>query len=264
MHCFRHGCPSFHQPPGTLLEDLQKLVLVRWTLSALKGIDRVLAPSAYMRDQLRLNGIPDSRLEILPPFLQTGLGTPALPSRSRLILYAGRVDETKGIRPFLHSLARIPQIPWDAEVAGDGPQLESARALARELGIADRVRFLGQLPAEILGNRLSQARLFVMPSLAPESFGLSGLEALASGLPVVAFDSGGIAEWLQDGAGGYRVPRGDIAAMAQRIGQLLQDDKLADHLGRLGRQLATRFDRNQHLARLGSIYSKLVRLQTTF
>jgi glycosyltransferase involved in cell wall biosynthesis len=91
----------------------------------------------------------------------------------------------------------------------------------------------------------------------PESFGLTGLEALACGTPVVAFDAGGITEWLADGATGFVVPWGDVSALADRTRQILEDDALEERLSRAGRQHAQRFSLERHMNRLGEIYTEI-------
>ena len=103
----------------------------------------------------------------------------------------------------------------------------------------ERVEFLGQLPVDALAHVLGAARVVVMPSLMPECFALTGLEALACGTPVVAIDSGGITEWLDDGVTGFVVQWGDVSALAARVRQLLEDNLLVERLGRQSQQHAS-------------------------
>lgn len=255
-HCFRHGCYPFHHTPAGVIENLQKFLLVGWELALLRRLDRVLVPSAYMHEQLRLNGFPAHRLEKMPLFLHADFAPPDRPATTRRIVFAGRIDEAKGIRQFLDCLVRLSRTAWTAQVAGSGPFLAEAKAIAGRHGLTGRVEFLGQLPMDALAHVLGAARVVVMPSLMPESFGLTGLEALACGSPVVAFDSGGISEWLEDGETGFLVPWGDVETLAARVWQLLEDDVLAETLGRRGRQRAQQFDLERHMNRLCEIYAE--------
>ncbi len=255
-HCFRHHCYPFHRTPASAMENLCKFVLVGWQLMLLRRLDRVLVPSAYIHQQLLMNGFSAHRLERMPLFLHADFAAPDHDVTTRNIVFAGRIDEAKGFRQFLECLARLSTTVWTAQVAGSGPFLTEAKAIAARLGLMGRIEFLGHVPADSLAQVLGAARVVVMPSLMPESFGLTGLEALACGVPVVAFDSGGIAEWLEDGVTGFLVRWGDVSALAARVRQLLEDDALAERLGRQGRQHAARFDRERHMNRLCEIYAE--------
>jgi len=255
-HCFRHGCYPFHRTPSGIIDNLQKVLLVGWELASLRRLERVLVPSAYMHEQLRLNGIPAYRLETIPLFVHADFA-PRDRAQTRAVVFAGRVEESKGMRQFLDCLARLSALSWTAQVVGDGPFLTEARAIAGRYGLAQRVEFLGRLPGAALAQVLGTARVVVMPSLMPESFGLTGLEALACGTPVVAFDSGGITEWLADGLTGFVVPWGDVSALADRVRQTLENDLLAERLGRAGRQHAQRFNLESHMSRLAEIYAEI-------
>jgi glycosyltransferase involved in cell wall biosynthesis len=110
------------------------------------------------------------------------------------------------------------------------------------LGLRDRVRFHGFVPREIMKEFTLQASVLVVSSVWPEPFGLVGPEALSYGVPVVAFDAGGIREWLIDGENGFLVPWMDTDAMGERVERLLRDKELARRLGRRGREMVN----NQH------------------
>jgi len=120
-------------------------------------------------------------------------------------------------------------------MVGDGPEHDGAIRLAHELGVADRVRFLGLQSdiATLLGN----GDLFLFPS-EYESFGLAVLEAMASGLPVVCSDGGGLPEVMVQGRTGYLCPVGDVETMAQRAMEVLENPALSQELGRAGRARA--------------------------
>jgi glycosyltransferase involved in cell wall biosynthesis len=256
-HCFRHGCYPFHQSTANVFTNAQRFFLVGWEMAQTRKLDRIVVHSGYMRDQLLLNGFPADRIATLPLFTSLPHPPPGPGRRKRRIGFAGRIDESKGIRQFLASLAKLPPGDWTAQVAGDGPFLAEAKAIAVREGLRDRVEFLGRLQDRSLTEMLASAYVIVMPSLVPESFGLAGLEALACGTPVVAFDSGGISEWLIDGKTGFVVPWRDVEALAQRLAQLLADEDLAQTLGRQGRQQAARFDIARHMEKLCDIYQEV-------
>jgi len=107
--------------------------------------------------------------------------------------------------------------------------------LAVALGIADRIQFTGWLDDP--ESCFADCDVVVFPSRWQEPFGLSGAEALAHGVPVVAFDTGGVREWLDDGRGGFVVPEKDLQAMADKLDTLASDSALRREMGENGRRL---------------------------
>ncbi len=111
-------------------------------------------------------------------------------------------------------------------IVGHGPERERLGALARDLGIGERVRFSGPVSEARLVQYYRAADLCVLPSLALEGFGLVVLEALACGTPVMASDAGGLPEALAGLRGDLVVPQGDEGALASRLGRVLDDASL--------------------------------------
>lgn len=145
----------------------------------------------------------------------------------------------------------------DAEfiICGDGIHLGRMRKLAERLGVQQRVSFKGWLDPEELGDELAEASVVVMPSLWPEPFGLVGIEAMAAGRPVVASETGGVVDWLQDGVTGIGVRPGDAPALARALNQLLDDPDEQQALGAAGKKVVdSRFSPERHLAALLACY----------
>jgi glycosyltransferase involved in cell wall biosynthesis len=114
------------------------------------------------------------------------------------------------------------------------------------------------LPGE-LGEFYREATVFVMGSLWPEPFGMAGPEAMRYGLPVVAFDAGGIREWLTDGENGYLIPWKDANLFAARLDQLLRDKTLARRLGRSAFEAVQRYDSCRQINRLQELFETAAR-----
>jgi glycosyltransferase involved in cell wall biosynthesis len=221
---------------------------------------RLLTNSHYMRAQLVLAGLPPDRTEVL--YLFTRSNTPEQPprplpaateaflarSQDPLVLSPARlVLPDKGVDHLLTALGAV-RGPFRAVVAGTGPAEAWLREKARAEGLAERVHFTGWLESGAIETLYARADLVVCPSVWDEPFGLVGIEAYAHGKPVVAFDVGGIPEWLLDGETGFLVPRKDTGAMAAAIDRLLADSALRARLGAAGRDLErTRFSRERHL-----------------
>ena len=150
----------------------------------------------------------------------------------RMVMVA-RFEEQKDHPALFRALARLQELPWSVDLVGDGPLSGAAEALAAELGIAHRLRFLGLRTdvAEILRD----AQLFLLISNW-EGFPRSILEAMRAGLPVVASDVGGVSEAVVDGLTGYVVGRGDTNALHLRLAELLNAPDLRARMGAAGRQ----------------------------
>lgn len=141
-------------------------------------------------------------------------------------------------------------------LVGDGPDQQPARLLARELGIHDRVRFLGERDA--LPELLAPADVFVLTS-SEESFGLSALESMSCGTPVVATDVGGVREVVENGVTGLLAGLDDVAGFAQNLRALLFDRDRARAMGVAARNAAVaRFAREQVIPRYEAVYQRVL------
>jgi phosphatidyl-myo-inositol dimannoside synthase len=164
---------------------------------------------------------------------------------NRWLLTVARLDPHKGVDVVLQALPAIFARAADARyaVAGDGPDGERLRQLAERIGIADRVRFLGAVSDRDLPGLYNAATVYVGASriserIGVEGFGISFVEASASGLPVVGGNSGGVPDAVRDGETGFLVPPEDPAALAAAVNRLLGDADLARRIGAAGRRAA--------------------------
>ncbi|MBT1157917.1 glycosyltransferase [Aminobacter anthyllidis] len=137
-----------------------------------------------------------------------------------------RLTEKKGIEFALRALAGMqaarPEIDWSYTVIGGGELLDAMKQLAAELGISGRVAFLGPRPHAEVKQRLSEAHVFVLPSVRAGDGDLEGIpvalmEAMAAGLTVVSTYHSGIPELVEDGKTGLLAPERDVAALAQKL-----------------------------------------------
>jgi glycosyltransferase involved in cell wall biosynthesis len=186
------------------------------------------------------------------PLFTTQLeAAPPLPAEPRL-LFVGRLETGKGIELLLESLVFLPDV--SLEVVGDGGRAPAARALAKRLGLGERVRFHGWCSGAALESHYARARAVVVPSVWPEPFGLAGIEAMARARPVVAVNRGGIPEWLEEGETGFLAdPTPEALAAAAR--RLLDDLPLARRLGARARERCReRFSPGAHWEQLGRAY----------
>ena len=238
MACYRHLCFIQRAKPGARLPVHLALVSTRrQAIAAHRDVRRFIVGSRWMRDELTMNGIDPARVEVLPPVPMALSKTSALaPSREPEVLFVGQVIRGKGVDLMLRALASVPP-PWHATIVGTGNHLDTCKALASELGLAEQVEFAGWIDHSRLEQYYARAALSLVPSRWPEPFGMVGIEAMARGRPVVAFDAGGIPDWLDDGVTGLLAPQADVQTLGAHITRLLADPDLA---ARLGRQAATR------------------------
>ena len=144
------------------------------------------------------------------------------------ICSVARFDTPKDHRTLLEALALLREQPWHLDLVGDGPEQDAMRRLAREKGLAGRVKFHGYLDDP--SGLLAQSQLFVLSSRS-EAFPRSILEALRAGLPVVASDVGGVGEAIANGVTGLLVPAGNPQALASALGSLLESSSWRKSMG---------------------------------
>jgi len=259
------GCSGYHREGWrpALRWPIGKLRAHQRDLAAHRELDRLLVASDYMRRELIRAGCDPSRVERVGYFTRQGEAqTPKSPlpedlaaflagSDSPVILCSARlVHPDKGVDHLLTALAEL-EIPARCVIAGEGAARAWLEEKARDEGLGERVHFTGWLDASVLEELRTRVDLVAVPSIWDEPFGLVGLEAMAHSLPVVAFDVGGISEWLKGGETGLLVPRGDAHAFARALESLLSDPKRAERLGAAGlRLLRERYSQAAHLSRL--------------
>ena len=199
------------------------------------------------RETVRDFSVPESRIEVVPNFVDTRIYRPGLepchratlaPDGEKIVMHISNFRPVKRVEDVVEIFARVlGEIPSRLVLVGDGPDLPRARVRVEELGIRDRVVFLGEYtPVQEL---LSCSDLFLLPSMS-ESFGLAALEAMACGSPVVASRVGGLPEVIMDGETGYLCEAGDIDEMAAASIKILSDDKHRKELSDAGRAFAVK------------------------
>ncbi|MFI9553606.1 glycosyltransferase [Nonomuraea endophytica] len=179
-----------------------------------------------------------------------------LPDRNT-VLFVGRLDEEKRLDDLVRALPYVLN-ETDAQLAfvGRGNQREVLEALAKRIGVADRVFMLGFVPDEQMPQAFAAADAFAMPSIA-ELQSIATLEAMASGLPVVVADAMALPHLVDDN--GFLFPPRDVIALAKNLTTLLTDDALRERMGKASRELALTHDHQNSLARFEQIYDEVAR-----
>jgi phosphatidylinositol alpha-1,6-mannosyltransferase len=221
-----------------------------------KNARLLVVNSTYTRERYEAMGLRHPRVEVLMPSVGTDRFRPdrdpgAVRQKydingDRVILTVGRLVERKGHDMVIRALPAVERAagPVLYVVAGGGPEERRLRALARDVGCAERVRFIGPISGEDLAALYVACDVFVMPSRAlnqrdgVEGFGIVFLEAGACAKPVVGGRSGGIADAVLDGVTGVLVNPTDIAELEGALIRLLRDPAEAQRLGMQGRKRA--------------------------
>lgn len=202
-------------------------------LNALRRMRAVVVLSEYMKKELVPAGLDPARLHVIPPFVH-GLDLEAAPDGPPCVLFVGRLVEHKGVRDALAAW-RQSELDLPLVMAGTGP-------LRDEMAAAG-VQVLGWLDRPALSRAYARARALLMPSRWQEPFGIAGLEAAAMGVPVVAWESGGICEWHPGPLGAW----GDVQWLAENLGEAVR-----------GRATTPRvLTREAAMARLAAVYRGL-------
>jgi len=220
----------------------------------------ILANSCYTREEAILAGIDARNIELLHNFtFETP--PPSIDSISNRVVFAGRMARTKGV----HFLLNAFQIVFDnvkearLDLLGAGIHEQEFRQLATQLDLGESVVFHGWADRKTVDQHINGAAVVAFPSIYPEAFGISGIEAMMRGKPVVGFDVGGVKDWLHHTVTGFLVNAKDTQGFADGLIRLLQDHELNQRFGRAAREIALReFSPEPHLDRLIEIYERAI------
>lgn len=265
--CQRALSPYCLVPCGAFLTRAHTGPLpVKWTsysqkrreLELNRRFDSVLVATRFMRDQLLLNGFSADQIEIHPPVPRAAAVTQTSSFSDRnLIVYSGQITRGKGVDVLLQALACLTT-HFECLIFGDGNYRAHCKRLAHSLGLSSCVQFEGYVAPEIIALHYRDASIAAMSSVWPEPFGAAGLEGMRYGLPVVAFDSGGIKEWLTDGVNGFLVPWMNHLRYAECLERLLTDKNLARRMGERARQTITEnFSFARYIDGLENLFARL-------
>lgn len=219
----------------------------------------LLVSSRFMRDLLLRNGLAVSEETILAPVLLRDVSvSPPQSTELIRILFAGRLIPEKGLIYLIRSLAQVDS-NWELLVAGDGPERRRLESEVTRLDLANQIRFLGWCNDAEMAHLYDQCAMVVVPSLWPEPFGRVGPEAAAHGRPTVAFEVGGVRDWLEDGITGLLVPSGDTAALTSSLQKLFDNPSLRIDLGQRAHELALRrWHESKHIQQLVGYFNDVI------
>jgi glycosyltransferase involved in cell wall biosynthesis len=254
-------------PPGGV-SRLRRWAMVTLARFVCRRADMVRCVSRSLMHTAVNMGIPPSRLVYLPSRVDTEVFSPKQATiwrpaireelcaeQSKVLLFVGTFSIHKGVRYLIGAMPQVVRRHPDVKLVlvGSGPLEPRLRELVQRLGVTESVVFLGRTPYDQMPQLIAAADVLVLPSLN-EGLPRVILEAMATGLPVVATWVGGIPELVMDGRTGLLVRPGDEGALADAVCRVLADPDLAEAWGQAGREVAEReYEREANLRRYAQI-----------
>jgi len=242
----------------------QQPAFFRMTKFSIESSDRITAVSQALKEATVDSLGIHKPIEVIPNFVDPDVFAPRkrrpsllAPAGARVLMHASNFRPVKNVEMVVRIFAAVHE-RMDARLVmvGDGPEKPRAEQLARTLGVAKHVLFLGN--QEVMEELLPLADVFLLPS-STESFGLVALEAMSAGVPVVASNVGGLPELVESGQTGFLVPPDDLAAHVRAVLKILGDAPLRRRFGAAGRKVAReRFDVDRVVERYRKVYEGLV------
>jgi N-acetyl-alpha-D-glucosaminyl L-malate synthase BshA len=229
------------------------------TKYSIEHSDAVTAVSAYLRDETyRAFGCDTCHIEVIPNFVDLAEFHPREPgtcghgAAEKTLMHISNMREVKRMQDVVRIFAKVREkLPARLVLVGDGPDRPLAEREAEALGVRSSVRFLGKV--EDVATALRWADLYLLPTQV-ESFGLSALEAQATGVPVVGTAAGGLPEVVEHGVTGFLAPPGDVEAMAGGALELLGDAKRWKAASAAARERAALFATERVVPRYEDLY----------
>lgn len=234
---------------------------------SIESSDGVTAVSEYLRNETIQNYDVKKDIQVIPNFVDTAIFKPIdtknlrrliAPNGESVLIHVSNFRAVKRVQDAIRAFKLVLDGGIKAKFlfVGDGPDRSECQALARELGVAQHVRFLGKQSE--LAALLAASDIFLIPS-GNESFGLSALEAMACAVPVISSDVGGLPEVNIDGETGYVVPVGNIEVLAQRIRELLENESLRKTMGQASlKRAASLFSIENLIPRYEELYDSVL------
>jgi glycosyltransferase involved in cell wall biosynthesis len=228
-------------------------------LLALRHVDRLITPSRYVAAQYTANGIPRDQIAVIQNGIDTENFAPRQRTPGKLTLgFIGHLAQHKGLDVLLHALSLMDATPVRLLVVGSGEDAERFQTFAHERGLDPYVTFYGQVDNRRIASIYQQIDVLVVPSVWPENSPVTITEAMASGIPVIASDVGGISELVEEGVTGYLIPLRDSLAIAERIGRFLRHPELLKSMGERAREKIQAYQMRQQVERIVEVYQEVI------
>ncbi len=221
-----------------------------------KKLDSFVVASDYMKDHLLAHKFPAEKINVIPLFSTSE--AKEISTKKDILLFVGQIVRGKGIDTLLQAM-KLAKTDKKLLICGSGKQETEFQDLTKKLGIEEKVNWLGKVKRKELDSYYRNALCLLMPSRVPETFGLTGLEAMSYGTPVIASNVGGIGQWLKDGENGFLVPPNDPQTLAKKLEQFLSDQKEQKRMQQEAiKAFSEKFRSEFHIEKLYQLFIKLI------
>lgn len=249
---------------GGDVTSLNKVIIKKLKVRCLKRASHVTVVSEYLKSKVQ-----ELTPELEPSVISMGVNTEKFGKQyyvpnyfgqgdNKVVLFVGRLAEKKGVTYLIDAMRRV-----DAKlvIVGDGPLRNVLQEQAKDMG--QKVCFLGSKTHDELKTIYASADIFVAPSVTAkdgdqEGFGLVMLEAMASGLPIVASNSGGISQLIHDRVNGLLCDERDVKGLSEHINNLLTNQKLYNYITDFGAKTVKHLDYSQISQRYLNIIQEIL------
>ena len=218
--------------------------LSSWRSRFLSRARLVITPSQYLRQLVVGWGVPEDRMRVIPNGVPLKVYADVQPARrapaeNLKVVFVGRLTNWKGVETLLLAASAVDGI--ECHIIGDGPSFPLLHTLAKQLGLKEKVKFLGRLDPQATRRTMSAMHVLVLGS-AYEGLSHTLLEASAQGLAIIASNCGGNPEVIEDGRSGLLFPYGDVSALARALQALRDDEAFRYRLALGAKQNSLRFN----------------------
>lgn len=212
-----------------------------------------IVPSRYLEKEMIQNGFSKEQICVVPFGVDITRFTPAVESEPRFVLYVGRLSNEKGVMSVLEIAKRLPDISF--KIVGTGPQAKSLHRVGHQL---KNVTFIGFTQGEALVRLYQEAFVTLIPSRVHETFGLTAIESMACGTPVIASRVGALPEIIKDHRTGFLVAPLDVSAWTEAVMRLVYDQDLRRQFSLEARtRIAKHFNDQDHWSQIVRVYQSV-------
>jgi len=231
--------------------------------SCLNNLDSLASVSESIKEKLKDNyKIDDKKISVVYNSIFLKSNPDKINNkeeRERVILIVGNNLQRKGIIVLFKAFVKLQEKYPDLKILAIGQDINKKylESLVKDMSIEKRVEFVDTKPNEYILEKMREASLYVMPSLS-EGFGITFLEAMACGTPVIGGNIGGTRELIKDGGNGFLVNPGDYKDLADKISILLDDDNVRNRFVQNGLETVKNFSVEKMAKKTSSLYEKII------
>lgn len=204
----------------------------------MKKADRVIALTPEVKNDLVNIGVYENKIDIIPTGVSVDKYKPTnkpltqmdFIEKDFIILFVGRLVENKGVINLIMAFKKVldEKVKANLVIVGEGNLKKKLIDLTKKLGLSENVHFMGSFKQEMMPYVYPKANVLVLPTIYKEPFGIVAIEALASGIPVIATEIDGLKYIINDGDVGFLVKPNDIESLSKKILEIMENDKLRD------------------------------------